>query len=105
MTDQAKQYIKIGRQFAQHEWVNHVQDEWARGGHTNTVEGFFSLLKRGLNGIYHAVSATHLHRYLAEFDFRYSNRELSDGQRTALAIKQAEGKRLRYTEPRENASK
>ncbi len=79
---------------------HHVQDEWARGdAHTNTVEGFFSLLKRGLNGIYHNVSAAHLHRYLAEFDFRYSNRELSDGERTALAIKQAEGKRLMYKEP------
>jgi transposase-like protein len=106
MTDQAKQYIKVGRQFARHEWVNHVQDEWARGdAHTNTVEGFFSLLKRGLNGIYHNVSAAHLHRYLAEFDFRYTNRELTDGERTALAIKQAEGKRLRYAEPRETASK
>jgi transposase-like protein len=100
MTDQAKQYIKVGRQFVRHEWVNHVQDEWARGdAHTNTVEGFFSLLKRGLNGIYHNVSAAHLHRYLAEFDFRYTNRELSDGQRTSLAIRQAEGKRLLYTEP------
>ncbi len=106
MTDQAKQYIKVGRQFARHEWVNHVQDEWARGdAHTNTVEGFFSLLKRGLNGIYHSVSEHHLHRYLSEFDFRYSNRELSDGQRTALAIKQSEGKRLRYAEPCDSAEK
>jgi hypothetical protein len=66
------------------------------------VESFFAILRRGLTGIYHNVSSAHLHRYLAEFDFRYSNRELSDGERTALAIKQAEGKRLTYRCPDSN---
>ena len=65
------------------------------------MEGYFSILKRGLHGIYHNVSEFHLHRYLSEFDFRYSHRDLSDGQRTALAIKQAQGKRLMYKQPRE----
>jgi hypothetical protein len=67
--------------------------------YTNTVEGFFSILKRGIYGVYHHVSEAHLHRYLAEFDFRYSHRMklgYSDGERAALAIKGAEGKRLTY---------
>jgi hypothetical protein len=65
---------------------------------TNTVEGFFSILKRGLYGTYHAVSKVHL-RYLAEFEFRYNGRKLNDGQRTLLAIQSAEGKRLVYRQP------
>jgi hypothetical protein len=67
------------------------------------VESYFSVLKRGLHGIYHNVSPEHLHRYLAEFDFRYTNRELSDGERTALAIKRSEGKRLLYRTPVQKA--
>jgi len=65
---------------------------------TNSVEGFFSLLKRGITGIYHCVSKEHLHRYLGEFDFRYNNRRLNDGERLVAAVKQAEGKRLLYSE-------
>jgi hypothetical protein len=61
---------------------------------TNSVEGFFSLLKRGITGIYHAVSKEHLHRYLGEFDFRYNARYMNDGERTELAIQNASGKRL-----------
>lgn len=100
MTDEAVVYKKLGKRFARHASVNHSRKEYARGDvTTNSVEGFFSILKRGLHGIYHNVSEHHLHRYLSEFDFRYSNRELSDGQRTALAIKQAEGKRLLYLCP------
>ena len=67
--------------------------------HTNTIEGFFSGVKRGLHGIYHSVSKEHLHRYMSEFEFRYNHRELEDGERTVLAIKAAEGKRLVYKEP------
>lgn len=102
MTDDARVYNKLGKRFARHESVNHSAGEYVRGDvTTNTIEGYFSILKRGLHGIYHNVSEHHLHRYLSEFDFRYSNRELSDGQRTALAIKQAEGKRLLYLRPQE----
>ena len=66
---------------------------------TNTVEGYFSIVKRGLNGIYHSVSKKHLHRYLAEYEFRFNRREMSDGDRTVAAIQAADGKRLRYSEP------
>jgi len=100
MTDDAVVYDRLGKPFARHGRVNHSKGEYVRGDvTTNTIEGYFSILKRGLNGIYHNVSEAHLHRYLAEFDFRYTNRELSDGQRTALAIKSAEGKRLMYRCP------
>jgi transposase-like protein len=101
-TDASPRYNQLKRDhgFAWYGQVNHSIGEYVRGdAHTNTVEGYFSVLKRGLTGIYHNVSTAHLHRYLAEFDFRYTNRELSDGERTTLAIKQAEGKRLRYSEP------
>ncbi len=64
---------------------------------TNTVEGFFSIVKRGLNGIYHSVSKEHLHRYMAEFEFRYNRRGLEDGERIQTAIQNGEGKRLLYT--------
>jgi hypothetical protein len=63
---------------------------------TNTMEGFFAILKRGLYGTFHAISRKHLHRYLAEFAFRYNARDLDDGARTVLAIRGAEGKRLMY---------
>ncbi|WP_416338718.1 transposase [Mesotoga prima] len=66
--------------------------------HSNTIEGFFSLVKRGINGIYHSVSKEHLHRYLAEFEFRYNRREISDRQRTSTAILASQGKRLMYKE-------
>jgi hypothetical protein len=80
--------------------VQHECEEYSRGDvTTNTVEGFFSILKRGLYGTYHAVSKEHLHRYLAEFEFRYNGRKLNDGQRTVLAIQSAEGKRLLYRQP------
>ena len=74
MTDEAKTYVKVGREFAGHGTVNHSIDEYVRGGfwHTNTVENYFSILKRGINGVYQHVSQKHLKRYLGEFDFRYS---------------------------------
>jgi transposase-like protein len=104
MTDMAGGYLHIGREFARHEMVDHGADEYVRGmAHTNTVEGYFSILKRGLTGVYHSVSEAHLHRYLAEFDFRYSNRSklgIEDAERAARALKGAEGKRLMYNQPR-----
>ena len=66
---------------------------------TNTVEGFFSILKRGVYGTFHSVSKHHLHRYLSEFEFRYNTRKLDDGERTLAAIRRAEGKRLLYAAP------
>jgi hypothetical protein len=76
--------------------VNHKRGEYVRGVvHTNTVEGFFSLLKRGIIGTFHHVSAHHLHRYLSEFDFRYNLRSTTDGERAAEIARAAEGKHLR----------
>jgi transposase-like protein len=101
VTDSLPPYKPAAKGFAGgHESVNHGTGEYARGDvHTNTVEGFFSILKRGINGVYHSVSKEHLHRYLAEFEFRYNARKMNDGERTTLAIQSAEGKRLRYTVP------
>lgn len=100
MTDEHQGYSLIGWNFASHEQVNHSKLEFARGDvSTNSVEGFFSILKRGLDGIYQHVSEAHLHRYLAEFDFRYSNRErlgVNDVSRADIALKGFAGKRLTY---------
>jgi hypothetical protein len=75
MTDEAGQNRKFGEHFARHEMVNHRIDEYVRGDtHTNTIEGYFSILKRGVIGTYRHVSKQHLARYLGEFDFRYNNR-------------------------------
>jgi transposase-like protein len=98
-TDDAGQYRHMGRDF-HHEFVNHGAEEYVRGRiHTNTVENYFSILKRGIIGCYFHVSEAHLHRYLAEFDFRYSNREklgINDVSRAELAVKGMKGKRLTY---------
>ena len=98
MTDDAGMYRPILRRLKMpHESVNHSQREYVRGEvTTNTVEGFFSLLKRGLYGTFHSVSEHHLHRYVSEFAFRYNARYLDDGERTIKAIAGAEGKRLTY---------
>ena len=101
MTDDAHQYNQIGKGYASHETVaEYTFREYVRGDvHTNTVEGFFSILKRGLNGVYQHVSERHLHRYLTEFDFRYSNREklgVDDATRAALTVRGGKGKRLTY---------
>ncbi|NUJ80966.1 IS1595 family transposase [Methylocystis sp. FS] len=106
MTDESLIYPKIGEEFANHHTVNHSANEYARLGgyaHCNTAESFFSTLKRGITGTYHSVSEAHLHRYLAEFDFRYNNRTglgVEDTERAAKALKGAEGKRLMYNQPR-----
>ena len=68
---------------------------------TNTIEGYFSILKRGINGVYHHVGKQHLHRYLSEFDFRYNSRKEKDGDRTLLAIKAVDGKRLMLRDSKE----
>ena len=100
MTDTAGGYMQIGREFARHEMVDHGKDEYVRGdAYSNTVEGYFSILKRGLTGVYHSVSEAHLHRYLAEFDFRHSNREklgTDDVSRADIALLGVKGKRLTY---------
>jgi len=100
MTDEANIYPATGAHFADHQTVNHSAYEYARGtASTNTVEGYFSIFKRGMKGIYQHCSEAHLHRYLAEFDFRYSNRaalEVDDAERTKKALKGIQGKRLTY---------
>lgn len=101
MTDEANHYYGIGKTFAGgHHTVNHSNGEYARGDvTTNTVEGFFSLIKRGMIGTFHSVSKKHLHRYVSEFEYRYNTRYLDDGERTVMAIRKADGKRLFYKEP------
>ena len=100
MTDEAPVYIQAGWQFAEHWSVKHSEEEWTRGhAHTNTIEGYFSIFKRGMRGIYQHCGEQHLHRYLAEFDFRYSNRVavgIDDAARMQKAVKGIEGKRLTY---------
>ena len=103
MTDEASWYKPIGREFASHEAVIHTAKEYVRGNvTTNTVEGYFSLFKRGMKGIYQHCSEKHLHRYLAEFDFRCSHRValgVNDGERAVKAMKGIQGKRLTYRQP------
>lgn len=100
MTDDAWQYISIGKEFAKHSTVKHSVKEYARGEvTTNTIEGFFSIFKRGLIGTYHHVGAQHLERYTTEFDFRYNYRTkagYTDTDRATMLLKGIEGKRLTY---------
>src|SRR3954451_18313882 len=99
-TDESSLYTAIGKGFASHEVVNHSAKEYVRGdAYTNTVEGYFSILKRGIYGVYHHVSQEHLKRYLAEFDFRYNERialGVDDVERAARALRGVVGKRLTY---------
>lgn len=97
MTDEFPVYYKLGKEFKGHEVIDHGKKEYVRGRtHVNTVEGYFSILKRGINGTFHHVSKNHLHRYVSEFDFRYNYRKIEDGLRTAIVIKHAEGKKQAY---------
>jgi transposase-like protein len=102
MTDESGVYKFVGKEYAKHSTVNHAAKEYARTeadgtvSSTNTVEGFFSLLKRGVYGSFHHISKQHLHRYLSEFDFRYNARAVDDGERRQLTIKSVVGKRLTY---------
>ncbi|OGB30718.1 MAG: transposase [Burkholderiales bacterium RIFCSPLOWO2_02_FULL_66_35] len=106
MTDGAGHYKKIGQEFDLHESTNHAQKEYAKDSkvqgvraHSNTVESYFGILKRGITGVYHHVSEEHLQRYVDEFDFRFSNRKslgIDDSQRADLLLKGVVGKRLTY---------
>ena len=105
MTDEAPVYVPIGRAFSGHGAVNHSIEEYVRGSfwHTNTVENYFSILKRGITGTYHHVSQQHLKRYLGEFDFRYNERVslgVNDSERMNKAAKGIVGKRLTYRRTR-----
>ncbi len=104
MTDAFPSYHGLQHEYATHEVINHQIHEYVRGEcHTNTAENFFSILKRGVDGIYHHVSEAHLHRYLSEFDFRYNARSaqgFTDAQRTRLALSKVGGKRLMYADSR-----
>jgi transposase-like protein len=104
MTDEASQYKRQFRSvFLGHGRVNHGKGEYGRGRiHTNTVEGFFSVFKRGMKGVYQHCSEKHLHRYVAEYDFRYNNRQAlgcDDGERSRNALRSIVGKRLTYKWP------
>lgn len=99
-TDESRLYSRMSEEVAKHETVRHAINEYARGDvTTNSVEGFFGIFKRGMRGVYQHCKEKHLHRYLAEFDFRYNHRVamgVGDGVRALLAIRGAEGKRLTY---------
>ena len=103
MTDESKLYMVVGWEFATHHKVTHSHGEYVRGiAHTNTVEGYFSIFKRGMKGVYQHCKEKHLHRYLAEYDHRYNYRVAlgySDLDRMTAAIKGVEGKRLTYHQP------
>jgi transposase-like protein len=113
MTDEARRYESIGKEFAAHDAVDHSRKEYGytdrRTGakiNTNTVEGYYSIFKRGMKGVYQHCSEKHLHRYLAEFDFRYSNRSalgVEDAERVTKIVEGAKGKRLQYRRPDESA--
>jgi transposase-like protein len=106
ITDDFNLYQRVGKKFeGGHEVVTHSAGEYVRPGtdvHSNTVEGVFSLIRRGVIGTFHSISRKHLPNYLNEFQFRYNTRKLDDGQRVAKAIKQIDGKRLLYRESVEN---
>jgi hypothetical protein len=104
-TDESRLYSGAFGDFDAHETVTHSHGEYVRGDvHTNTVENVFSVFKRGMRGVYQHCKEKHLHRYLAEFEFRYNHRVglgIGDIDRTLAAIRAAGGKRLTYKQPRE----
>src|SRR5207248_5594189 len=112
-TDELNAYDESGREFASHETVNHLAKQYSKRGRrgekvtTNTVKGYFSIFKRGMSGVYQHCSEKHLHRYLSEFDFRYSNRialGVDDAERSERAIRGAVGRRLTYKQPGQRAN-
>jgi transposase-like protein len=110
MTDEYASYRGLNKSFRKHSTIRHKWRQYVRreGGEivtTNSVEGFFALLKRGVTGTFHHVSKQHLHRYLSEFDFRYNARHITDGERAALAMKGIDGKRLTYRDSRGSAQR
>lgn len=107
MTDSFPSYRGLDTEYAAHQTVDHWKTYVDGEVHTNTVENFFSILKRGVNGTYHHISEAHLHRYLSEFDFRYNARAAngySDADRTRMALEQVGGKRLRYAQTKGSGS-
>jgi len=106
ITDDFNMYHPLSMMFTGgHETVTHSQREYARPGtdiHSNTIEGMFSLVKRGIMGTFHSVSRKHLSNYLNEFEFRWNTRKITDGERVTRAIKQVDGKRLEYRESVDN---
>lgn len=99
-TDESPSYSFAKDSFADHKAVNHKKGEYVRDdAHVNTAESVHALLKRGIIGTFHHVSKKHLHRYLTEFDFRFNNRKITDGERTVKAIESVSGKRLMYQQP------
>lgn len=100
VTDEARYYWKVGKEFAGHTKVFHGAGNYVKDGRTtNDIEGFFSIFKRGMRGIYQHCAEQHLHRYLAEFDFRYSDRSangIEDTERASIAFRGVVGKRLTY---------
>lgn len=102
MTDEFPSYRGVSKEFSSHNVINHGNKEYVRGDvYTNTVEGYFSILKRGIIGVYHHVDSNHLHRYLSEFDFRYNERNANDAERSITALIGIEGKRLMYRDSSE----
>jgi transposase-like protein len=104
MTDEALVYERLGREFTGHGTVNHSAEEYVRTGefhHTSTVESFFALLKRAVYGQFHHISEAHLHRYLAEADFKYNTRSEDDADRADALLRGVKGKRLLYRQPDE----
>src|ERR1700736_1845433 len=107
MTDENPAYTKLGKEFDGHGTVNHSANEYVRLGgfvHINSAENYFSIFKRGVVGTFHHISEQHLHRYLAEFDFRYNNRSglgVEDIERAARTLKGIAGKRVTYHQPSE----
>ena len=106
MTDEARYYIPLGKDYAAHKQVHHRMGEYVSRRnpevHTNTVEGYFSVFKRGMKGVYQHCAKRHLHRYVAEFEFRYNHRSalgIEDRERVKAALTNAMGKRLRYVGP------
>lgn len=103
MSDESVTAQSLGAEWGNHQAVNHSIGEYVRGNaHTNTIEGYFSIMKRGIHGVYHHVSPAHLKRYLAEYDYRYNERlalGVSDAERMAKSVKGIVGKRLTYRRP------
>ena len=98
-TDGWQGYRLLGKEYASHKYVDHGKEYASGDRHSNNAENFFSILKRGVIGTYHHWSQAHIHRYLAEFDFRYSTKDITDAERTAIALCNARGKRLYYRQP------
>lgn len=106
LTDEAQYYKGAGAEYASHRAVNHSREEYARGIgiHVNTLEGYFSIFKRGMKGVYQHCAEKHLQRYLVEFDFRYNTRQVPDSERRDKALTWTEGKRLTYRRIGERAN-